>query len=52
MKDIIKKIKDLNIGKIEDNVSLKKYTTYKVGGNCMCIAYPKNTDCLITLIKF
>ena len=51
MEDIIDKIKELNIGKIEENVSLKKYTTYRTGGIARCIVYPKNIDNLIELIK-
>lgn len=52
MKEWYNKLKDLNIGKIEVNVSLKKYTTYKVGGIATCIVYPKNIDCLIKLMRF
>lgn len=52
MKDIIEHIKTMNIGKIEENVSLKKYTTYCAGGKASCIAYPKNTKSLIQLLKY
>ena len=52
MKDVIDSIRLLDVGKIEENVSLKKYTTYRAGGNASCIVYPKNTDCLITLMRF
>ena len=52
MEDIIQKIKDLNIGKIEENVSLKKYTTYRVGGIARCIAYPKSIASLVKLVRF
>ena len=52
MKDKLAQIKDLNIGKVEEDVSLAKYTTYKVGGVCRGIVFPKDTDCLITLIRF
>ena len=52
MKDILAKIKDLNIGKIDEDASLAKYTTYKVGGVCSGIVFPKNIDSLITLIRF
>ena len=52
MNDIIEKLKELNIGKIEENVSLDKYTTYRVGGVCSAIVYPKDIDALITLIKY
>ena len=51
MKDKIADLKNLNIGKIEEDASLKKYTTYCVGGTCSCIVFPKNTECLIKLIK-
>ena len=49
MDDIIEIIKNKNIGKMEENVSLKKYTTYRAGGTARCIIYPKNTDKLIDL---
>ena len=52
MKEVIQKIKDLNIGKIEEDVSLKKYTTYRVGGVARCIAYPKSVPSLVKLIRF
>ena len=52
MNDKLEKIKELNIGKVEENVSLDKYTTYRVGGVCSAIVYPKNTKCLIELMKF
>ena len=52
MENIIEKLKELSIGKVEKNAQLKKYTTYKVGGVASAIVYPKNTDCLITLIRF
>lgn len=51
MKDIIEKIKKSGIGKVEENVSLKKYTTYRVGGEARCIVYPKNVESLIKLIR-
>ena len=51
MEDIIERIKNNNIGKIEENVSLKKYTTYKSGGNCRCVVYPKNTKSLVKLLE-
>lgn len=51
MTDIINKIEKNDIGKVFKNVSLSKYTTYKVGGKAMGIVYPKNVDKLITLIK-
>lgn len=52
MNEWFNRLKDLNIGKMDVNVSLKKYTTYKVGGIATCIVYPKNIDCLIKLMRF
>jgi len=50
MNNIIDQIKDMDI-KIEENINLKKYTTYKVGGSARCIAYPNDVDELISLLK-
>ena len=52
MKEWTNELKKLNIGKIDADVSLKKYTTYKVGGNALCIIYPKNLEKLVKLMKF
>lgn len=52
MEETIQKIKDLNIGRVEENVSLKKYTTYRVGGIARCIVYPRSTNSLVKLMKF
>ena len=52
MNEIIEEIKLLNVGKMEENVSLKKYTTYRAGGNARCIVYPKNTKSLVNLLSF
>lgn len=51
MNEVIQNIKRENIGKIEENIFLKKYTTYKVGGKARCVVYPKNVDKLVKLIK-
>lgn len=51
MNGVIQNIKRENIGRIEENISLKKYTTYKVGGKSRCVVYPKNVDKLVKLIK-
>ena len=51
MNDIINLIKEKNIGKIEENVSLKKYTTYCAGGKARAIVYPKNVNSLIRLLN-
>lgn len=51
MKELIQKIKKENIGKVEESISLKKYTTYKVGGRAECIVYPKTVEKLVLLIR-
>ena len=48
---LIEEIKKLNVGKILTDVSLKNYTTYKVGGIAKIMVYPKNIDSLVSLIK-
>ena len=52
MKEIIEEIKLLDVGKMEEDVSLKKYTTYRCGGTARCIIYPKNVKSLINLLSF
>ena len=49
---MLKELEELNIGKIDTNVSLKKCTTYRVGGNAKFIAYPKDVNSLVKLIKY
>lgn len=49
---MLNEIKNLNIGDVYENVDLKKYTTYKVGGYADILVLPFNVDCLITLLKF
>ena len=51
MRKVLETIESENLGKYEEDVSLKKYTTYKVGGKASVIVYPKNVDCLIRLLK-
>lgn len=51
MKEIINYIKKNSIGSYKTNVSLSLYTTYKVGGICKVLVYPKNTDKLILLLR-
>ncbi len=52
MKEHINKIKQMDIGKVIENVSLKEHTTYKVGGIASCFVYPTNTKKLIKLLKY
>ena len=49
--NIVSKIEKAEIGKVEKNPLLSKYTTYKVGGKALAIVYPKNVDSLIKLLK-
>ena len=51
MKEAIIEIEKNNIGKLEKDVFLSKYTTYKVGGLARCVVYPKNVSKLVQLIK-
>lgn len=51
MNEFLIDIEKNNIGKIEKDVSLQKYTTYKIGGIAKCIIYPKDIDKLVQLIK-
>lgn len=36
---------------IEINESLKKHTTYRIGGNCKYFIYPKNEMCLVRIMS-
>ncbi len=49
--ELVDKIKKLNVGKILTNVSLKNYTTYKVGGNAKIMVFPNDIDSLVKLIN-
>ncbi len=51
MNDVIQKIKEQNICKIDEGVSLSKFTSYRVGGKATCIAYPKDVNELVNLLK-
>lgn len=51
MEKILNELKKLDIGKILTDVSLKNYTTYKVGGICKIMVFPKNVEALITVIN-
>lgn len=51
MKELIDIIEKSNIGKVEKNVKLSRYTTYKVGGVAEAIVYPRNKTCLVNLLK-
>ena len=49
---MIEQIKKLKIGKIVENPIMKKYTTYKVGGEALALIYPDNINSLIKLLNF
>jgi len=50
--NIIEDIKGLKVGKVIENVLLKNYTTYKVGGKAICIVKPNDEEGLIKLLKY
>ena len=51
MKDFFEEVEKESIGKIEKEVFMSKYTTYKVGGLALGVIYPKNVEKLVILIK-
>ena len=52
MREHIKKIKQMDVGKVVEDVSLKEHTTYKVGGIAKCFVYPKDVKSLIKVLKY
>ena len=48
--NLLKDLKQLKCGKVE-NIMLKNYTTYKVGGKAVMIV-PEDTKRLIKVIKY
>jgi len=51
MKEFLEEVAKAGIGRIEQDVFLSRYTTYKVGGLARCIIYPKNIDKTVELMK-
>lgn len=49
---MIEKIKNMNIGLVYENIDLKKYTTYKVGGTGRLLVIPDTTEKLIELLNY
>ncbi len=49
---IAKEIKKLHVGKVTENILMKNYTTYKVGGMAICLVTPDDESGLITLLKY
>ena len=50
--ELYETIESLNIGRLEKDVLMSKHTTYKVGGKAKVMAYPKNVDSLVKLLKY
>ncbi|MEG1647753.1 MAG: UDP-N-acetylmuramate dehydrogenase [Bacilli bacterium] len=50
--NIINELKKLKIGKIINDVNLKKYTTYKLNEQAFGIAFPDSIESLIILLRF
>lgn len=51
MNDFILELKNNNVGKIEENVSIKTLTTYRTGGIAKLVVYPSTIDKLKLLLK-
>lgn len=52
MNNWLNELKKKNIGKILENISLKEYTTYKIGGVAKALIIPKNEEELVSLLKY
>ncbi len=52
MENWITELKEKKLGKILENVVLKNYTTYKIGGTAKVMIFPKNIEDLVELIKY
>ncbi|MBQ2946808.1 MAG: UDP-N-acetylmuramate dehydrogenase [Bacilli bacterium] len=50
--NVIKEIKELNVGKVLEDYTLKEHTTYKVGGKAICAVIPEDEKKLITLLSY
>lgn len=50
--NIIDDIISLEVGIVTPNISLKEYTTYKVGGKAIGLVIPKDIEGLIILLKY
>ena len=49
---MIEEVKQLKIGKVETNIDLKKYCTYKVGGIGKLLVIPDDLKGLLELLKY
>lgn len=50
--NIIEDIKNLNIGKVLENIDIKEYTTYHIGGKALGMVFPNDVYCLIKLLEY
>ena len=50
--NIIKELKELQVGKVLEDYTLKEHTTYKVGGKAICAVVPEDENKLITLLSY
>ena len=50
MNNVINEIMTKKIGDIIVDAPLAKYTTYRVGGTCKLLVYPKNLEKLIEFL--
>lgn len=51
MERVVNFVKENNIGKYDENIVLKQYTSFKVGGVAKLLVYPENEKKLILLLK-
>ena len=51
MNEVINYIKENNLGKVEENISLSKLTTYKCGGTLRALIQPVDIESLIKVLK-
>ena len=49
---MIEEIKKLNIGSVLENVDIKEYTTYHIGGKALGMVFPNDVYCLIKLLEY
>ncbi len=50
--EILKDIRDLNVGEILEDIDMREYTTYRAGGHALGLVYPKDVEGLIVLLKY
>src|SRR5574344_2556934 len=50
--NIINEIKKIKVGKILENIELKKFTTYQLNETALALVYPDSIDNLVKLLKY